>query len=284
MPKPLSGDLSDRVVLVTGAAQGVGGAIARRAAQWGATVLLTDRNADAGEQATEALRQEGARAAFVPADLADPDAPARVMAACDAAFGRIDALVNAAALTDRCGWAECDVAFWDRMFAVNARAPFLLMQAAVKRMRRDRIAGAIVNILTVNALCGRPELPAYSASKGALATLTRNAANAFLADRIRVNGINLGWVETPNEDVVQRRSSPHGADWLAHAKANMPFGRLITPDEVADLAAFLISPHSGVMTGALVDYNQAVVGALHTPGGPLSPDALRRPLQRPGEA
>jgi NAD(P)-dependent dehydrogenase (short-subunit alcohol dehydrogenase family) len=141
------------------------------------------------------------------------------------------------------------------------RAPFLLTQGAVKLMRRDKVPGSIVNILSMNAHCGTPELAVYSASKGAMSTLTRNFANSLLADRIRVNGINLGWADTPAERVLQERISPDGAQWLEVASAARPFGRLINVDEVADLIAFLLSRHSGMMTGTLLDYEQRIVGA-----------------------
>ena len=123
----------------------------------------------------------------------------------------------------------------------------------------------MVNVLSVNAHCGLPELAAYSASKGGLATLTRNAANSLAPDRIRVNGIYLGWTDTPAEHAVQERESRYGADWLAHAAASQPFGRLIDPEELADLIAFLLSRHAGVMTGALIDYGQSVLGGRTNP-------------------
>lgn len=128
-------------------------------------------------------------------------------------------------------------------------------------MREAGQGGAMVNILSMNAHCGTPELAVYSATKGAMATLTRNAANALKADRIRVNGINLGWTDTPAERALQERTSPHGKDWLEQAGRTRPYGRLIQAGEVADLAAFLLSANAGVMTGVLVDYEQWVVGA-----------------------
>ena len=262
MTTGLTGDLRGAVVLVTGGAQGVGGAAARRAAEWGAAgVVICGRDAAKGARAAASIEALGARCEFVTADLADADACEHVIGACDRAFGRLDGLVNAAALTDRAGLLEADAAFIDRMLAINLRAPFLLMQGAAKLMRRDAIGGAIVNVLSVNAHCGQPELAAYSASKGGLATLTRNAANALAADRIRVNGIYLGWTDTPAEHDVQQRESRYGADWLAHAAATQPFGRLIDPEELADLIAFLLSRHAGVMTGALIDYGQVIPGA-----------------------
>ena len=114
-------------------------------------------------------------------------------------FGRIDLLVNAAGLTDRASFLDADLDDWAKLFAVNARAPFFLMQAAIRAMRERGEGGAIVNILSMNAHCGAPDLAVYSASKGALATLTKNAANAHRFDRIRVNGINMGWAPTAGE-------------------------------------------------------------------------------------
>ena len=147
---------------------------------------------------------------FIRADLGDADAPAAVMAEAIARLGRVDCLVNAAALTDRASLETGTLAEWDRQFAVNARAPFFLMQAAVADMKARRAPGAIVNILSVNAHCGAPELAIYSATKGALSTLTKNTANAHLADRIRVNGINMGWVATPAEQQMQAHNARQG--------------------------------------------------------------------------
>jgi NAD(P)-dependent dehydrogenase (short-subunit alcohol dehydrogenase family) len=258
----LRGDLAGKIVLVTGGASGVGAAAARRAAEWGAAgIVLVDRDADRGAASAATLEGLGSRALFVQADLAEPDAPARALHATDETFGRLDGLVNAAASTERGGLLDATAAFIDRLNAVNVRAPFLLMQGAAKLMQRGGAGGGIVNILSVNAHCGAINLAAYSATKGALATLTRNAANTLAPDRIRVNGIYLGWTETPTEHRVQEIESPDGANWLAAASARLPFGRLIDVEELADLIAFLLSRHAGVMSGALIDYNQEVVGA-----------------------
>lgn len=258
----LRGDLSGRVVVVTGGTQGVGAAAARRAAEWGAAgVVLVGRNADKGAAVAAELEKLGTRGLFVEADLADAAAAALIIRRTDETFGRCDGLVNAAALTDRAGLPDATVEFIDRVHAINVRSPFLLMQDAAKIMQRERSEGAIVNILSVNAYCGAENLAVYSGSKGALATLTRNAARTLARDHIRVNGIMLGWTDTPAEHVVQERESPDGKDWLAKARARMPFGRLIDPEELADMIAFLLSRHAGVMTGALIDYNQQVLGA-----------------------
>ncbi len=262
MTTGLSGDLHGKIVIVTGGTQGIGGAAARRCAEWGAAgLVLAARNPEKGAEAVKAVEALGACAVFVPVDLAHADAASTIIAACESYFGRVDGLVNAAALTDRAGVLDATPDFIDRMMAVNVRAPLLLIQGAVQMMRRDKIEGSIVNVLSMNAHCGSPELAVYSASKGALSTLTRNAANSFLADRIRVNGINLGWADTPNERDLQTRIHPDGPRWLETASAQRPFGRLINVDELADLIAFLLSRHSGMMTGTLLDYEQRVVGA-----------------------
>ena len=251
--------LSGMVVVVTGGSQGVGEAIARLAATSGAGgLVLTGRDEGRGRAVAESL---GLPAVFVAADLADPEAPARVAGAALARFGRIDGLVNAAGLTDRGSMLTGDAALWDRLFAVNARAPYLLMQAAIRDMTARGAAGSIVNILSMNAYCGTPELAIYAATKGALATLTKNAANAHLADRIRVNGIMMGWTASPAEERMQADTLGKGADWATQVAAGLPLKRLLSIDEVARLAVFLLSDASGLMTGALIDMEQKVVGA-----------------------
>jgi len=254
--------IAGAILLVTGSTQGVGRAVALEAARQGAAgVLVTGREADAAPGVIAEIEALGASAAFHPADLADPAAPAALVEACLARFGRIDALANVAALTDRASFVDGTPAMWERLFAVNARAPYFLMQGAIADMRRRGAPGAIVNILSINAHCGAPELAIYSATKGALATLTKNAANAHRFDRIRVNGICLGWADTPAERQMQGVTLGKGEGWLAEAEAAQPFGRLIKPDDVARLALFLLSGAGGPMTGALIDQEQWVTGS-----------------------
>ena len=260
--------LEDRVVAVTGAASGIGAAIARCAASAGATLLLTDRDADG--LARVAAETGGARS--IVADLADPDAPAAIVRAALEAHGRIDALVNAAGRTDRMSVARGDAAGWDALMDVNARAPFLLMGRAIEAMRAGRHdagrGGAIVNIGSMHAHAGAPELAAYAASKGALATLTRNAAHAHMAERIRVNAINLGWVATEAEHRMQADVLGQGEDWQARAAATQPLRRLVTADEAARLTVFLLSAQSEPLTGAVIDLEQWVAGAPPPPPPP----------------
>jgi NAD(P)-dependent dehydrogenase (short-subunit alcohol dehydrogenase family) len=249
--------LEKQAVIVTGAASGIGAAIARMLAAEGVGgLVLTDR-----DEAGLARMAETLAAVTVVADLADPAAPAAIAGAAVARFGRIDGLVNAAGLTTRGSLETGTVAVWDQLFAVNARAGFLMMQGAIAEMKRRAAPGAIVNILSMNAHCGQPDLAIYAASKGAMVTLTKNAAHAHMADRIRVNGINLGWVATETERRVQAALG-HGPEWFAAEAAALPLGRLVTEEECARLAVFLLSDASVPMSGAVIDLEQKVAGAL----------------------
>jgi NAD(P)-dependent dehydrogenase (short-subunit alcohol dehydrogenase family) len=253
--------LGGKVAVVTGGTQGLGEAIARLfAARGAAGLVICGRQSDKGEAVAADLAGQGCRTVFVRADLARVDDARAVIAAAERAFGRIDALVNAAGITDRGTIFDTSPELFDRMAAVNLRAPFFLMQEAAKLMRRERIEGAMVNILSMSAHGGQPFLTPYSMSKGALATLTRNAAFSLMPWRIRVNALNIGWMNTPGEDRIMR--TVHGAKdgWLEKAAAEQPFGRLIEPHEVARACAFLCSAESGLMTGAVIDFDQSVAG------------------------
>ncbi|MBZ9723683.1 SDR family oxidoreductase [Mesorhizobium sp. B2-3-14] len=254
--------LEGKVALVTGSTQGIGRAIAETLARSGAAgLLITGRDSKRGEAVAAELSALGTPTLFVAADLGDTETPALLAQACIDRFGRIDGLVNAAGLTDRASFLDATPDDWSALFAVNARAPFFLMQAVIADMKKRGHGGAIVNILSINAHCGSPELAVYSATKGALATLTKNAANAHRFDRIRVNGINVGWTDTPAERIMQAQTLGNGPGWLDAANAAQPFGRLLKPDDIANLAVFLLSDAAGPMTGAVIDQEQAVIGA-----------------------
>jgi NAD(P)-dependent dehydrogenase (short-subunit alcohol dehydrogenase family) len=253
--------LAGKVAVVTGAAQGIGEATARLfCARGAAGVVLVDVQAEKLQAVEKSLQSQGFAALAVPTDLADADAVVRVMPAADARFGRVDILANVAGLTDRGGILDTDVALFDRMFAVNVRAPFFLMQGAIRIMEREKLEGAIVNILSVNAYVGGDQLAPYSASKGALLTLTKNTANAANWLRVRVNGITLGWVDTPGEHKTLKTFHDAADNWLELAEPSRPFGQLLKPEGVARVIAFLASAESAPMTGAILDYEQTVFG------------------------
>jgi NAD(P)-dependent dehydrogenase (short-subunit alcohol dehydrogenase family) len=248
--------------VVTGGAQGVGHAIASRLVAEGCRrLVLAGRDADKGARAAEGFAAQGCTVRFVPLDLQDVDACLALIDTAVAELGRVTALVNAAALGARGTLTDTSPELFDQMFATNVRAPFFLMQGFVKHRQADGGGGAIVNILSQCAHCGQSYLAPYSASKGALATLTKNVANAYRFDRVRCNAILPGWMDTPGEDVTQRRY--HGATdgWLERAEAAQPMGQLCKPHQLAELASYLLSPDAGVMTGALIDYDQNVAGA-----------------------
>ena len=257
--------LDSKVIIVTGSTQGVGEAVARYAAECGAAgIVVCGRQAKSGEAVAATIEEIGCSAVYQRADLSDVEDCRRVVRTCDERFGRVDGLVNCAADTNRGTLEDTSAEFWDHLFAVNCRAPFILTQEVVRIMQREEISGSIVNILSVAAYCGLPFLCAYSATKGALSTFTKNCANALRGDRIRVNGVNLGWTDTPAEHVVQRKMG-RPENWLEIGERESPFGRLIKPIDVARLCVYLLSDDSGVVTGSLIDYSQRVVGTLSMP-------------------
>jgi NAD(P)-dependent dehydrogenase (short-subunit alcohol dehydrogenase family) len=256
-----STQFKDAIAVVTGGTQGLGETIARTLAERGARgLVICGRNTERGEAVARDIGAQGCRTEFVRADLASMEDTRQVVARADSAFGRVDVLVNAAGITDRGTIFDTSPELFDRMFAVNVRAPFFLMQDAAKIMRREKTEGTMVNILSMSAHGGQPFISAYCGSKGALATLTKNAAFSLMPWRIRVNALNIGWMNTPGEDRIMKLY--HGAQdgWLDKAMESQPFGRLLETSEVARAVAFLASTESGMMTGSVIDFDQSVIG------------------------
>lgn len=255
-------DFREKVAIVTGSTSGLGRAVVIEMANGGlGGAIVVGRDAPRGDAVVAELAALGTRAAFVGVDLAEPGSPSLIAEACDSTFGRVDVLVNAAALTTRNLLVEETVDHFDAVFAVNVRAPFFLMQAVIRLMIRDGIPGSIVNVGSVAGYVGAPELAAYSASKAALMTCTKSTAHAVAEHHIRVNQVNPGWMNTPAENLIQRRFHDAGDDWRERAGESLPFGRLIEPHEVARLIAHLASEEAGIITGGVIDYSQRIVGA-----------------------
>jgi NAD(P)-dependent dehydrogenase (short-subunit alcohol dehydrogenase family) len=253
--------LSGKIAVITGSTQGLGEATARLfAARGAAGLVICGRSTGRGEAVAEELSGSGCPTEFVHADLNNIDDCRAIIYAADRSFGRVDALVNVAAITDRGNLLDTTPDLFDRMFAINVKAPFFLMQDAAKIMRREKTAGTMVNILSMSGHGGQPFIIAYCGSKGALATLTKNAAYSLMRDGIRVNGLNIGWMDTPGEDRIQKSYHNADSDWLSSAESRQPFGRLLKPQEVAKTIAYLSSDESGMMTGSIIDFDQSVAG------------------------
>ena len=254
--------LEGRIAIVTGSTQGLGEATARLFAERGAAgIVVTGRDAGRGETVARSLDNDSCRAVFVRADMADVDDCRALVAAADEAFGAVHVLVNSAGATTRGSILNTTTDVYDSVMAVNVRAPFFLMQETAKIMIRDGVAGSVINIGSVSAYGGMPFLSPYSISKGALAVMTKNAAYALMRHRIRVNQLNIGWMDTPGEDTIQRTVHGSEENWLEAVEARQPFGRLLKAREVAKAIAFLASDESGMMTGAAVEFDQSVQGA-----------------------
>lgn len=246
--------LSGQVALITGSTQGIGAGIAKSFSAAGARVVIhglpRGRASANNQRATGELEILG--------DVADVDFCRGLVRQVVEELGRLDILVNNAASTQRSTIEENPVELWDRIMAINLRAPFILCQEAVRHMKARR-AGCIINIGSVNAYVGQVNLMAYSVSKGGLMTLTKNLANALAPDGIRVNQINPGWTLTEGEHQVQSVTEGKGEKWLLDAVKTQPFGRLLSPEDIASAALFLAG--ASLITGAVLDYDQVLAGA-----------------------
>jgi NAD(P)-dependent dehydrogenase (short-subunit alcohol dehydrogenase family) len=243
--------LKDKVIIVTGGTSGIGRAIAERAVAEGARVLVHGIEREDGEAVIARL---GASAALHLDDLIDPASPGRIVAAAVQAFGKIDAVVNNAAIVARSNLGTAQPAFFDRMMTVNVRAALFLIQAAFPHLKLAR--GCVLNIGSINAHSGQANLLDYSLSKGALQTLSRNLANAHATDQVRVNHLNIGWVLTQRE---YEHQIEHGMppDWPEHVPAQYaPSGRLMMPEEIAAAAIYWLGDESRPISGSVVDMEQ----------------------------
>jgi len=243
--------LRDKVIIVTGSTGGIGKAIAVRAVAEGARVLIHGIDRGEGEKTAAAL---GASAALHLDDLADPRSAPRIVAAATAAFGRVDAVVNNAAIVPRSRLGSTSAELFDRTMAINVRAPLLVIQAAFAQLKANR--GCVLNIGSINALSGEATLLDYSISKGALQTLSRNLANAHAEDGVRFNHFNVGWVLSEREYAMQVAEG-QPPDWPERIpKAFAPSGRIMKPEEIAAASVYWLGDESRPVNGAVVDLEQ----------------------------
>ncbi len=256
-------DHSTISAFISGGTQGLGMAVAEKMINQGCRRLtITGRNPERGEEAAQQLSDQGADCLFVACNAGNIEECQAAMSAAIAHHGTVNALVNSAADTSRGSLTDTTPELFDRHMSINLRGPFFLMQGMIRHLLDSGAPGSIVNILSTSAHVGQSFLSAYSTSKGGLITLTKNTANAYRSNLIRCNGVAPGWMDTPGEDVVQKRF--HGApdDWLKKAEAGLPMGQLVKPDQVAPLISYLLSPDSGIITGAIIDYDQQIIGAV----------------------
>ena len=250
------------VTIINGGTQGLGEAIARRLTERGCQGLVfAGRSATRGNALADELSGLGTPSVFVEADMEDPAAPRTIVAACRERFGRVHGLVNVAAYTYRSTILSETPEEWDRMMTINTKAPFFLIQEAVRLMIESGDGGSIVNIGSTAGFGGPPKLASYAVSKGALNVMTKHLAFALMPHGIRVNQVNPGWMDTESEDRTQRIYDGAPDNWLEIAEASRPWGRLVKPWEVANTVAFCLSDESGMMTGNLIDVDQTVRGS-----------------------
>ena len=251
----------DKVIVITGSTQGSGAETAKLFAHRGAkAITICGRQENEGESVKNEIQSIGSKCIYVKADLIKEDDCRNVISLTEKEFGTINSLVNVAGYTERGTILSTSIDNYDKNFNINTKAPFILMQESIKIMIRDKNKGTIANVLSVAKYSGMPFLMAYSSSKAALGIMTKNIANAVSGHQIRVNGLNIGWTDTPGEHSIQKRVHEGGEDWLEKAEKKVPFKRLTKPIDVARALAFLCSTESGLMTGSLVDCDQTVNG------------------------
>jgi cyclopentanol dehydrogenase len=239
------GRLDGKVALISGAARGQGEAEARLFAAEGASVVLGDIRAELGERVASEIADAGGNAVFTELDVSREADWARAVGLAESTFGKLDILVNNAAIIGLEGIMETSVELWDRVIAVNQTGTFLGMRAAIPAMRRAG-GGSIVNISSVLATMGSGNSASYTASKGAVTALTRTVSVELATEGIRVNAVHPGGVETPmaveclGDDAEARRA----------LVATHPMGRIAEPGEIASGVLFLASDEASFVTGA----------------------------------
>ena len=251
----------DKIIIVTGSTQGSGAETAKLIASRGAKgITICGRNEEKGNKIKEEIIKIGTECIYIKADLENLEDCRKIVSETDKKFGTVNSLINSAAFTERGTILSTTPENYEKMFNINTRAPFFLMQDVIKIMIREKAKGTIAHVLSVAAYSGMPFLTAYSSSKAALGIMIKNVANSVAGHQIRVNGLNLGWTDTPAEDMIQKKFHNANDNWLKKTEEKVPFKRLNKPIDVARMLAFMISEESGLMTGSLIDFDQTVVG------------------------
>lgn len=238
----MAGRLAGKVALISGAARGMGESEARLFAREGAQVVLGDVLEDQGRAAVEHIAQQGGSTTFVPLDVTHEQDWQRAVETVEQTYARLDILVNNAGIVRMAPLDETSLEAWNEVIGVNQTGVFLGMKHAVPALRRAG-GGSIVNISSIAGLIGLPNIPAYQASKGAVRLLTKNAAVQYATDKIRVNSVHPGRIETP----MTAPLAPERREMLLRLT---PLGRDGTAEEVAYGVLYLASDESSYVTGA----------------------------------
>jgi NAD(P)-dependent dehydrogenase (short-subunit alcohol dehydrogenase family) len=247
----MSNRLKDKVVIVTGAAQGIGFGCARLVAAEGAAVVLADIQADCGERSAAAILSEGGEAVFCATDVRDEEQCTALIEHAARTYGRLNGLVNNAGWFPRARLEQTTTALWDEVLQVNLRGAFYCCKHAVPKLREVN-GGSIVNIGSINGLQGLPNLVAYAAAKGGLLSLTRTLAGALLQDRIRVNYVIPGWVLTEGELAIQHGEG-RDEQTLLKLGEKLGLGRQQTPLDTAYAVVYLLGDESSQVTGTILN-------------------------------
>ncbi len=245
--------LKDKVILITGSYTGIGKAIARRCVLEGAQVVLNGLDEQDGQNLVTELGKNNATHLTI--DITKNDAPIKLVNCALEAFGKLDAVVNNAAIVASSNITNTTVSYLERMLAVNTIAPFAIIQTALPHLTKTK--GCVVNIGSINSWSGEPNLLAYSISKGALMTLSRNLGDSLFREfGVRVNQINPGWVLTEHE-LINQREQGMPEDWYKKLpEVFSPSKRLFTPEELAAAAIYLLSDESGPISGQVIEVEQ----------------------------
>jgi NAD(P)-dependent dehydrogenase (short-subunit alcohol dehydrogenase family) len=245
--------LKNKVIIITGSCTGIGKAIAIRCVEEGAKVVVHGLEKDLGEEVVEIVGRD--KAVLHIEDITTEGAPQRLVQLAIEHFSQLDAVVNNAAWITSSDIHSTEPEYFRKVLEVNTIAPFNLIKAALPHLAATK--GSALNIGSVNAYCGEPNLLAYSISKGALMTMTRNLGDTLFREQgVRVNQINPGWVLTESE-TIRKREQGLATDWYKSIpKMYAPAGRILSPQEVASAAVYFLAEESGPFSGQVMDVEQ----------------------------